>query len=164
MQGPVGQPTPPPSPRPSVKPADAIELGRGAWIAKSAAVFTFSRSSGPGGQNVNKVNSRAELHVAVDAIRNLPPIARQRLLDIAGSRLVRGEGGAGSLHFSAEEHRSQFENRTACLERLIDLVTRAATIPKKRKKTKPTRGSQLRRLEEKKREGEKKKRRGERFE
>lgn len=165
MQGPLGQPTPPPPPpRPPVKPADAIELGRGAWIAKSAAVFTFSRSSGPGGQNVNKVNSRADLHVAVDAIRNLSPIARQRLLDIAGSRLVRGEGGSGSLHFSAEEHRSQFENRAACLERLVELVTTAATIPKKRKKTKPTRGSQLRRIEGKKRDGEKKKRRGERFE
>lgn len=163
-QRPWEGPSAPRTPTAPIKPADAIELGRGAWIAKSAAVFTFSRSGGPGGQNVNKVNSRADLHVAVDAIRNLSPIARQRLLELAGSRLVRGEGGSGSLHFSADEYRSQFENRAACLERLVELVTVAATIPKKRRKTKPTRGSQIRRIEAKKRDGEKKKRRGERFE
>ncbi len=153
----------PPRPAPPVRPADAVDLGRGAWAAKSAVVFTFSRSSGPGGQNVNKVNTRADLHLAVDAIRNLAPIAKDRLLQMAGSHLVRGEGGSGSLHFTAEEHRSQFENREACIERLRTLVTSAATIPKKRKKTKPTRGSQMRRIEGKKKEGEKKRRRTERF-
>lgn len=154
--------SPPPAPRPAAppKPADAIELGRGSWIAKSAAVFTFSRSSGPGGQNVNKVNTRADLHVAIDAIKNLSPIARERLLGLAGSHLVHGDT---SLHFTAEEHRSQFENREACIVRLRDLVTRAATIPKRRKKTKPTRGSKLRRLDAKKKDGEKKRRRTERF-
>ncbi len=146
-----------------MRPADAIDLGRGAWAAKSAVVFTFSRSSGPGGQNVNKVNTRADLHLAVDAIRNLSPIGRDRLLQMAGSHLVRGEGGSGSLHFTADEFRSQFENREACIERLRTLITSAATIPKKRKKTKPTRGSQMRRIEGKKKEGEKKRRRTERF-
>ena len=112
---------------------------------------------------MNKVNTRADLHLAVDAIRNLSPFARDRLLSMAGSHLVRGEGGSGSLHFTADEHRSQFENREACLERLKALLIAAATIPKARKKTKPTRGSKMRRIDEKKREGEKKRRRTERF-
>jgi ribosome-associated protein len=150
-----------------VRPADAIDLGRtpgrGPWAPKSAVVFTFSRSSGPGGQNVNKVNTRADLHLAIDAIRSLSPFARDRLLAMAGSHLVRGEGGSGSLHFTADEHRSQFENREACLERLRALLIAATTIPKVRKKTKPTRGSKMRRIDEKKREGEKKRRRTERF-
>jgi ribosome-associated protein len=158
-----GLPATPP-PRPPVRPADAFDLGRGAWAAKSALVFTFSRSSGPGGQNVNKVNTRADLHLAIDAIRNLSPIARDRLLNLAGSHLVRGDGGSGSLHFTADEFRSQFENREACLMRLRDLVTTASTIPKKRKKTKPTRGSKMRRLDAKKKDGDKKRRRSERFE
>lgn len=156
-------PIPPRPPAPPVRPADAVDLGRGAWAARSAVVFTFSRSSGPGGQNVNKVNTRADVHLSIDAIRNLMPIARQRLLQLAGSHLVRGEGGSGSLHFTAEEFRSQFENREACIERLKALVTEAATLPKTRKKTKPSRGAKLRRLDAKKKEGEKKKRRTERF-
>ncbi|MDZ4754951.1 MAG: alternative ribosome rescue aminoacyl-tRNA hydrolase ArfB [Phycisphaerae bacterium] len=151
-------------PKVPVRPNDAVDLGKGMWAAKSAVVFTFSRSSGPGGQNVNKVNTRADLHLAIDAIRNLIPAARDRLLAMAGSHLVRGDGGSGSLHFTAEEYRSQFENREACIERLRALITSAATLPKKRKKTKPSRGSVQRRIEGKKKDGAKKQRRTERFE
>ncbi len=154
------RPPKPAPPAPPVRPADAIDLGRGAWVAKTAALFAFSRSSGPGGQNVNKVNTRAELTVPVDAIRNLSAQARARLLALAGSRLITD---STSLRFVADEHRSQFDNREACLDRLRDLVTEAATIPKKRKKTKPSRGSKERRLQAKKRDGEKKRMRGERF-
>ncbi|MFO0827207.1 MAG: alternative ribosome rescue aminoacyl-tRNA hydrolase ArfB [Phycisphaerales bacterium] len=157
------KPTPKPPPKPTVKPHDAIELGRGAWAPRSAVIFTFSRSGGPGGQNVNKLNTRADLHLALAAIKNLGEAARARLVALAGSHLVGGDADSGSLHFTADESRSQGENREACLERLRALVTEAATLPKKRKKTKPSRSSVRRRLDEKKREGDKKRQRRERF-
>jgi len=147
-----------------VRPHDAIDLGRGAWAPRSAIVFTFSRSSGPGGQNVNKVNTRAELHLAISAIRGLHDAARARLRAMAGSHLVKGNDGSGTLHFASDESRSQVDNREGCVERLCTLVTAAATIPKKRKKTKPTRSSVQKRIEGKKREGAKKRGRGEQHE
>jgi ribosome-associated protein len=162
--GPNRPPAPKPAPpKPPVRPNDAFDLGRGAWAPRSAVVFTFSRSSGPGGQNVNKVNTRADLHLSLAAIKGLHDAARARLVAMAGSHLVKGDDGAGAIHFTADEFRSQFENREACLERLRELIVAAATIPKKRKKTKPSRGSVERRIDAKKREGDKKRQRRQRF-
>jgi len=149
-------PTPPRPPKPPMRPGDAIDLGRGCWAAKSAVVFRYSRSRGPGGQNVNKVNTRAEVHLAIAAIVGLDEAGRQRLRALAGSRLV----GEDTLHVDSDAHRSQFENREACLTRLRELVTAAATPPKRRKKTKPTRGSVERRLEGKRRAADRKRNRG----
>lgn len=149
-------PEPPRKPKPPVRPGDAIDLGRGCWAAKSAVIFSFSRSRGPGGQNVNKVNTRAEVHLAIAAIVGLDDAARARLHDLAGSRLVGGD----TLHVDSDAHRSQFENREACLARLRELVTAAATPPKRRKKTRPTRGSVERRLEGKRRDSDRKRNRG----
>jgi ribosome-associated protein len=149
---------PPPDPGPPrrpVRPGNAFDCGPRAWIDPSGLDFSFSRSGGPGGQNVNKVHSRAELMVKLTAIHGLDERALGRLCDAAGSHLVHGD----TLRFTAEEHRSQKANKDACLERLREMVLRASIPPKVRRKTKPTRGSVERRLESKKREGEKKRQR-----
>ncbi|MGA1046014.1 MAG: alternative ribosome rescue aminoacyl-tRNA hydrolase ArfB, partial [Phycisphaerales bacterium] len=113
------------------------------------------RSSGPGGQNVNKVSTAAELRVAITAIEGLDERAIERLRDLAGRRI----NAAGELVLRAETSRSQRENREICLEKLKQLVSAAAKRPKVRRPTKPTRGSKQRRLEEKTQRGEIKRRR-----
>lgn len=142
--------------RPVVPPPSAIDLGRGAWIVPSKIHWSFSRAGGPGGQHVNTTSSRATLRVRVDEIGGLDAAAQARLLSIASSWLARGE----ELVIHADEMRSQLDNREAALRRLRAVVTQAATVPKIRRKTKPTRGSKERRLDSKKREGQKKQRRG----
>ena len=105
----------------------------------------FSRSSGPGGQGVNTTDSRVELSYDV-AASSLPPVVRSRVLDSLAGRLV-----DGVLTVSASEFRTQLTNRRAARERLAALVRSAAgPPPPKRRPTKPTRGSQRRRLEAKK--------------
>ncbi|MBM7508680.1 alternative ribosome rescue aminoacyl-tRNA hydrolase ArfB [Nocardioides sp. 31GB23] len=105
----------------------------------------FSRSSGPGGQGVNTTDSRVELSYDV-AASSLPPAVRSRVLDSLAGRLV-----DGVLTVSASEFRTQLANRRAARERLAALVRSAAgPPPPKRRPTKPTRGSQRRRLEAKK--------------
>lgn len=105
----------------------------------------FSRSSGPGGQGVNTTDSRVELSYDV-AASSLPPVVRLRVLDTLAGRLV-----DGVLTVSASEFRTQLANRRAARERLAALVRSAAgPPPPKRRPTKPTRGSQRRRLEAKK--------------
>ncbi len=111
--------------------------------------WTFIRSSGPGGQNVNKVASAAQLRFLLAANATLAPAVKQRLRRLAGRRLT----DAGDIVITARTERSQAENRRAALERLQELVSQAQVEPKKRRKTAPTRASKERRLETKKKRG-----------
>ncbi|NBO93023.1 MAG: aminoacyl-tRNA hydrolase [Planctomycetia bacterium] len=118
-------------------------------IPDEELIWTFARSGGPGGQNVNKVNSRAVLHWRLGANTSLPPHVRDRIRALERNRLTT----EGDLLLQSQTHRTQERNREACLERLADIVRRALIVPRVRYATKPTRGSQLRRLEAKKARG-----------
>jgi len=132
-----------------------ITLARGVSVHESDLQYSFSRSSGPGGQNVNKVNTRAELRVRIDRIEGLDEAARARLRDLAGSRLTRED----ELLIACDESRSQVSNRRGALNRLIDLVSEAAKSPKVRKRRKPGRAAIERRLQRKREKSQKKQRR-----
>src|SRR6266850_354525 len=106
----------------------------------------FIRASGPGGQNVNKLATAVQLRFDVRHSPSLSAAVRARLEKLAGNRLTRG----GVLVIAAQRHRTQERNRQDALDRLIDLIARAAVAPKPRRPTKPTAGSRERRLAGKK--------------
>ena len=118
--------------------------------------WKFIRSSGPGGQNVNKVASAVQLRFLLPLNTSLPVAARNRLRRMAGQKLI----DDGSILISARSERSQEQNRRDALERLAELVRAALVEPKIRKKTRPTRASKERRIESKKRRGSTKQGRG----
>jgi ribosome-associated protein len=109
----------------------------------------FVRSSGPGGQNVNKLETAVQLRFDVRHSPSLPHDVCLRLERLAGQRLTKD----GVLVIIAQRHRTQERNRQDARDRLIELVQRAAVAPKRRRPTKPTAGSRKRRLESKKRRG-----------
>ena len=115
-------------------------------VPEAELSWRFSRSSGPGGQGVNTTDSRAELSFDVQRSAALPEHLRTRALGRLGSRLV-----DGVLTVAASEFRSQLQNREAAEQRLAQLLREAvAARPPSRRPTRPTRGSQERRLEAKK--------------
>jgi ribosome-associated protein len=120
--------------------------------------WKFVRSGGPGGQNVNKVSSAAQLRFLLPQNSSLPVSVRNRLRRLAGQKLI----DDGSILFKAMSERSQDQNRRAALSRLEELIRAALVEPKIRKKTRPTKGSQERRIETKKRRGAAKQQRGSR--
>ena len=120
--------------------------------------WKFIRSGGPGGQNVNKVSSAAQLRFLLPLNSSLPVSVRNRLRRLAGQKLV----DDGSILFKAMSERSQDQNRRAALSRLEELIRAALVEPKIRKKTRPTKGSQERRIDTKKRRGAAKQQRGSR--
>lgn len=137
---------------PSSPPEGALVVSETCWIAPSSLQFTFSRSSGPGGQAVNKVSTRAQLRIALNDIVGLSDRARGRLKRLAGQRLT----VAGEIVIQSDVHRSQRRNRGECEDRLRELIAKALIEPRKRKKTKPSKAAIQRRLTEKKHKSEKK--------
>jgi len=127
-----------------------LEITPNIKIPDAELRLSFARSSGPGGQNVNKVSSKAVLHFAVLTTPSLPPDVRQRFLERYQSRLT----NAGEIVIHSEEFRDQPRNIQACYDKLRQMVLTVLRPPKKRRATKPTRGSKVRRLNEKKRRGE----------
>ena len=118
-------------------------------IDESELEERFIRASGPGGQNVNKLASAVQLRFDVRGSRNLPDDVRARLERLAGRRLTR----QGTLVIAAQRHRTQERNRQDALDRLIELIRRAAVAPVPRRATRPTAGARERRLQSKKRRG-----------
>ena len=114
---------------------------------------SFTRSSGPGGQHVNKTSSAVELRFEAARSPSLTPAIKSRLKRLAGRRWTKD----GAVVVTAEAHRSQLMNRELAQEKLIGLVREALKVPKRRVQTKPTLGSKRRRLDGKTRRGEVKK-------
>jgi ribosome-associated protein len=124
-----------------IRITDAIAIGEDELEER------FIRASGPGGQNVNKLSSAVQLRFDVRHSPSLPADVRERLERLAGNRLTR----AGVLVITAQRHRTQERNRADALERLRELIRRAAVAPVPRKATRPTAGARERRLDSKKR-------------
>lgn len=129
---------------------DGVELAPRVTAPASAMRWQYARSSGPGGQNVNKVNTKAEVWIPVAAIAGLSERATGRLRALAGKRLT----ASGEIHIAADTERTQEGNRSQVLQRLRELLVEAMHEPKPRRKTKPSRGARQRRLDAKRHRSE----------
>lgn len=127
-----------------------IEINHRLRISDEEFAWKFARSGGPGGQNVNKVASKATLQWDIARSSSVPDEVKHRLAALYPSYFTKD----GVLQITSQRYREQDRNRQDCLEKLEGLLIQALRVPRKRKKTKPTRGSKLRRLQEKKHRAE----------
>lgn len=125
-------------------------------IPRSEYRFSFARSPGPGGQNVNKVNSKAVLHWQVNECRSIPLLMKQRFMTKYANRI----SGKGILILTSHRYRDQPKNVQDCLDKLRTLLLSVAEAPKPRKKKKVSASAKRRRLESKRRRSETKRLRG----
>jgi ribosome-associated protein len=132
-----------------------LRITRNIAIDENDVEISFIRASGPGGQNVNKLSTAAQLRYDTRRLALAPDIAA-RLVRLAGQRLTKD----GVIVIHAQRFRTQERNRADATDRLIELLREAAIRPPPRRATKPTLGSKQRRLESKKRRGDVKARRG----
>lgn len=121
-------------------------------IPRAELTFRASRAGGPGGQHVNTSSTRVELLWDLTRSTVVSEAQRARLLEKLGTRL----DAEGMIRVVASDRRSQSQNRDAAAERLAQIVRQALVVPKKRRATHPTKASRERRLDEKKRRGERK--------
>lgn len=135
-----------------------IEIKDGIAISEGELVFKFSRSAGPGGQNVNKVNTRVTVLFDVAGCESFSDIQKKRVLNRLSTRANKN----GVVRVVSQRYRTQKDNRAAAVERLGELLRRALETKAIRKKTKVPYSVKLRRLEEKKRRSALKKQRGKR--
>ncbi|MBB6429048.1 alternative ribosome rescue aminoacyl-tRNA hydrolase ArfB [Algisphaera agarilytica] len=123
-------------------------IAPGVWLDESAMSFTFSRGGGPGGQNVNKVNTHATLTLPLEALENaMPAWAFARLCDAAGRYLA---DKPPRLVIHASDSRSQLANRRSCVLKLRQLIVAAMNRPRIRRPTRPSAAAKQRRLDAKK--------------
>lgn len=128
---------------------DALVLSPSLTIPLSDIEIAYIRSPGPGGQNVNKVASAAQLRFDLMGSPHLLETAKRRAATLAGSRLTND----GEIVITANRHRTQAMNRDDALERLADILRAALVPPKPRRATRPTLGSKTRRLDSKAKRG-----------
>ena len=124
------------------EPSNRLEIVPGIAVPLAEFEFTYARSGGPGGQNVNKVNSKAILRWAIVSSPSISDQVKRRFMEAFASRI----SSDGDLILSSQRFRDQVSNTNDCLAKLKEMLTSVASVPKWRRPTKPTAASKARRV------------------